>query len=239
MNPVRRLSLFAVALVITTTTACAPLNRANARVRAIEDTLAISRAAKARLDSVFMPLGFSAPDSFLVAFETTRGRFDVMVHRRWAPVGTERFYELVHRRFYDSVVVFRVVKRFVAQFGINGAPAVSAAWAPRRIADDPTRESNRRGRISFASAGPHTRTTQVFINFADNPRLDTLGVGYPPFGEVVAGMDVVDSVYAEYPRTPSQDSIRIQGNAYLHREFPRLDMIRTARIIQEWRGPRG
>ena len=219
MNPIRRLSLFAVALAVTGTTACAPLNRR---------------------DSTYMPLTFSAPDSFLVAFETTRGRFDVMAHTAWAPVGTERFYELVHRRFYASVIVFRVVKGFVAQFGMNGDPAVSAAWSNRRLADDRVRQSNTRGRVSFASGGPNTRTTQIFINFSDNVRLDTSGtIGYPPFAEVVAGMDVVDSLQAEYGGAPSrfQDSIRRQGNAYLRRAYPKLDMIRTARIVREWRRP--
>ena len=246
MNSLRRLAAFSVVLGAVTTTACAPLNRARAGLAATQDTLASSRAALARRDSVFMPLDFSTPDSFLVAFETTRGRFDVMAHTRWAPVGAGRFYELVHRRFYDSVIVFRLVKGFVAQFGIHGDPRVSAAWRDRRLADEPNLQSNTRGRISYARSGPGTRTTQLFINYGNNSRLDAAtridsvtALGYPPFGEVVRGMEVVDSLYAEYGGAPSerQPDIQREGNAFLHREFPKLDMIKTARILQEWRRP--
>jgi len=226
MNSRLRLALF-VSITAIVATACAPFNRPGARMRA-------------QRDSAFMPLDLATPDSFLVAFETTRGRFDVMARKAWAPVGTDRFYELVHRHFYDSVIVFRVVKGFVAQFGISGDPAVNAAWRNRRIADDPVREGNKRGRLAFARGGPQTRTTQLFINFADNVRLDTSGtIGFPAFAEVVRGMEAVDSLYAEYGGAPSsrQDSISRQGNAYLRRAFPKLDMIRTARIVQEWRPP--
>jgi peptidyl-prolyl cis-trans isomerase A (cyclophilin A) len=226
MNSRLRLGLF-VTITVIVATACAPFNRTGARMRA-------------QRDSVFMPLDLATPDSFLVAFETTKGRFDVMARKAWAPVGTDRFYELVHRHFYDSVIVFRVVKGFVAQFGISGDPAVSAAWRNRRIADDQVREGNKRGRLAFARGGPGTRTTQLFINFADNARLDTSGViGFPAFAEVVRGMEVVDSLNGEYGGAPSgrQDSISRQGNAYLRRAFPKLDAIRTARIVQEWRPP--
>lgn len=227
MTPFVRLSAFAVVLVVSAS-ACAPFNRAETRARAARD-------------SVFMPLDFSAPDSFLVAFETTRGRFDVKAHRRWAPIGTERFYELVHRRFYDSVFFHRVVKGFVAQFGMSGNPDVSAAWSRRRLPDDSVREGNGRGRLAFARGGPNSRTTQLYVNLANNARLDTSGtIGFPAFAEVVSGMEVVDSLYAEYGSRPNQaqDSIRAVGlNTYFARAFPKLDMIRTARIIQEWRRP--
>jgi peptidyl-prolyl cis-trans isomerase A (cyclophilin A) len=229
MKPAVRLSAF-VALTAVVATACAPFNRAETRARVTRD-------------SVFMPLDFAAPDSFLVGFETTRGRFDVMARSSWAPIAADRFYELVHRHFYDSAVVFRVVKGFVAQFGMASNPAVGAAWRNRRLADEPNRESNKRGRVSFARGGPGSRTTQVYINLADNARLDTSGtLGYPPFAEVVRGMEVVDSFYAEYngaPVSPRQDSISRQGNAYLLRVFPKLDMIKSARILQEWRRPPG
>jgi peptidyl-prolyl cis-trans isomerase A (cyclophilin A) len=248
LTPLSRLAAFTLVLGIVATTACVPLNRAKTQALAVRDTLAQTRDSLARTrsalsqrDSVFMPLTFSTPDSFLVAFETTKGRFDVMAHRAWAPVGSGRFYELVHRRFYDSVIVYRIVKGFVAQFGINGDPAVSAAWNTRRLADEPNTQSNTRGRISFARGGAGTRTTQVFINYGNNVRLDTASsLGYPPFGEVVRGMEVVDSLYAEYGGAPSgrQGEISRQGNAFLRDSFPRLDMIRTARIIQEWRRPR-
>ena len=215
-----RLTVFATALLTASAIACAPLNRGG----------------------TVMPLAFSTPDSFLVAFETTRGRFDVMAHSQWAPVGTDRFYELVHRRFYDDVVIYRVIKGFVAQFGINGDPAVSAAWRTRRIADEPVRQGNKRGRLAYARGGAGTRTTQLYINYADNARLDTLnGFGFPAFAEVVSGMEVVDSLYNEYGARPAarQDSISRLGNAWLRREFPKLDMIKTARIVREWRRPPG
>jgi peptidyl-prolyl cis-trans isomerase A (cyclophilin A) len=182
-----------------------------------------------------------APDSFRVAFETTRGRFDVVAHRAWAPAGVDRFYDLVRRRYYDDVSFFRVVPGFVAQFGLSGDPRVSDAWRANTIPDEPVRETNRRGRISFARGGRNTRTVQLFINLRDNPRLDTLNAfGFPPIGEVVDGMQVVDSLYSGYgeavPRGqgPVQDSIRAQGNAYLARGFPRLDYIRRARVVRKW-----
>ncbi|MFN2565069.1 MAG: peptidylprolyl isomerase [Gemmatimonadaceae bacterium] len=184
----------------------------------------------------------AAPDSFRVAVETSRGRFDVVAHRGWAPNGVDRFYVLVRRQYYDDARFFRVVSGFVAQFGLSGDPRVTEAWRPRSIADEPVRQSNRRGRIAFARGGPNTRTTQLFINLRDNPRLDTLnGFGFPPIAEVVAGMEVVDSLYAGYgegqPRGngPPQDSIRALGNEYLRRAFPRLDFIQRARVVREWR----
>jgi cyclophilin family peptidyl-prolyl cis-trans isomerase len=245
MIPRWRLSTFCIAVAVAASTACAPLNRAKVSLSAASDTLAATRdslrnvrAALAHRDSVFMPLDFATPDSFVVAFETTKGRFDVMAHRRWAPVGVDRFYELVHRRFYDSVFFHRVVKGFVAQFGMNGAQGVGAAWSGRRLADDPPRESNTRGRISFARSGPASRTTQLFINFGNNARLDSANaIGYPPFGEVVRGIEVVDSLNSEYGSAPNArgDSLQAQGNSYFLRAFPNLDMIKTARVIQEWR----
>jgi peptidyl-prolyl cis-trans isomerase A (cyclophilin A) len=237
MMPARRLVFFSFGVVCV---ACAPLNHAKLQARAAADSLVAARdSLKSTRDSLrYFALDATTPDSFLVAFETTRGRFDVMAHTSWAPVGADRFYDLVRRSFYDSTTVFRVVKGFVAQFGISGNPKVSAAWRNRRLGDDRARENNTRGRVSYASGGPGTRTTQLFINYADNVRLDTLGgIGYPPFGEVVRGMEVVDSLYAEYGGAPSarQDSISRLGNEYLRRNYPKLDMIRTARVIQEWR----
>lgn len=226
MNPKLRLGVFLALTAALATTACAPFNRAATRARAIRD-------------SSYMPLDFAAPDSFLVAFETTKGRFDVKAHRRWAPAGTDRFYELVHRRFYDSVYFHRVVKGFVAQFGMNPDSAVSAAWGGRRLVDEPVREGNKRGRLAFARGGPNTRTTQLYVNIGENVRLDTANTyGFPAFAEVVNGMAVVDSLNSEYGSAPNAagDSIRRYGlNAYFRRAFPKLDMIKTARVIQEWR----
>lgn len=176
-----------------------------------------------------------APDQFRVRFSTTKGDFIVAVTREWAPLGADRFYNLVKSGYFDEVTFFRVLDGFMAQFGIHGDPEVNAAWEPARIPDDPVRQSNSRGFISFATAGPDTRTTQLFINYADNSRLD--GMGFSPLGRVVEGMDVVDSLYSGYgegaPRGggPSQALIKSQGNSYLRREFPRLDYIRRADLL--------
>jgi peptidyl-prolyl cis-trans isomerase A (cyclophilin A) len=190
----------------------------------------------------------AVPDSFVVAFETSRGRFDVMARKDWAPTGVDRLYTLIHSRHYDNARFFRVVKDFVAQFGLSGNPKIDNAWKIRRIADEPVRHTNARGTIAYARGGPGTRTVQIFINLRANPRLDTLGgFGFPPVAEVVDGMAVVDSLYAGYgdgaarsgPQPgragPSQDSISMQGNAYLLRGWPKLDYIKSARVVKEWR----
>jgi len=176
------------------------------------------------------------PEVYKVRFETSEGPFTVEVHKAWAPEGAERFYRLVERRFYDDARFFRVVRDFVAQFGINGDPRVEAVWRNLTIKDDPVVESNRRGSVTFATSGPNTRTTQVFINLADNTRLDKLG--FAPFGRVIGGMDVVDRFYTAYgeapPRGsgPDQEQIERRGNDYLLERFPRLDYIKTARIVE-------
>ena len=181
-------------------------------------------------------LAAPAPDSFLVALVTSRGPIVVIAHRGWAPRGVDRFYSLVRAGFFDDARFFRVVKGFVAQFGLPADPKVGQAWSTQAMPDDSVRHSNRHGALSFASAGPNTRTTQLFISLADNVRLDTYGgVGFPPIGEVVEGLAQIDSLNAEYGEAPSQDSIRLQGNAYLARVFPKLDYIKSARISREWR----
>jgi len=178
----------------------------------------------------------AVPDSFVVALTTSRGPVTLVVHRDWAPLGAERFYRLVQESFFDGARFFRVVKGFVVQFGLPADPRVGRAWVSRAIADDPVRHSNRRGTLVFASAGPNSRTTQLFINLADNPRLDTFGrVGFPPIGVVTDGMAAVDALNGEYGETPSQDAIQLYGNAYLERNYPRLDYIQTARVAREWR----
>jgi peptidyl-prolyl cis-trans isomerase A (cyclophilin A) len=176
-----------------------------------------------------------APDTFRVAFETTRGDFVVEARRDWAPHGVDRFYNLVREGFYDGVRFFRVIDGFMAQFGISADPAVAGAWQGARIPDDPVVASNSRGRISFAMAGPGSRTTQLFINYDDNSRLDDMG--FSPIGEVVEGMEIVDSLHAGYGegaprgRGPDQGRIQREGNAYLEEEFPDLDWIRSATIV--------
>ncbi len=170
-----------------------------------------------------------APDSFRVAFETTRGSFVVDVIRAWSPRGVDRFHELVSSGYFTDVAFFRVLPGFVAQFGMHGDPAVNRRWDDRPIPDDPVVRSNKRGTIVFATAGPNTRGNQFFINYADNTGLDRQG--FSPFGRVVEGMGVVDSIYADYGEAPDQSRIAAEGNAYLKREFPRLDYVKSARIV--------
>jgi peptidyl-prolyl cis-trans isomerase A (cyclophilin A) len=170
-----------------------------------------------------------APDSFRVAFETTRGNFVVDVIRAWSPRGVDRFHELVNAGYFTDVAFFRVLPGFVAQFGMHGDPSVNKRWDDKPIADDPVVQSNKRGTIVFATAGPNTRGNQFFINFGDNSRLD--GQGFSPFGRVVEGMGVVDSIYAGYGEEPDQSRVAAEGNAYLKRSFPRLDYIKSARVV--------
>jgi peptidyl-prolyl cis-trans isomerase A (cyclophilin A) len=161
--------------------------------------------------------------------------FVIEVQRDWAPYGADRFYELVKNGYFDGQRFFRVLSGFMAQFGIHGDPKVSAAWRERRIPDDPVKQSNTRGMVSFATAGPNTRTTQVFINYADNSALD--GQGFAPFGRVVEGMDAVDRLFAGYGegaprgRGPDQGRIQGEGEAYLARDFPKLDSVKRATIV--------
>lgn len=180
----------------------------------------------------------TAPDVFRARFDTTEGPFVIEVHRDWSPLGADRFYNLVSNGYYDGVRFFRVVSGFMAQFGINGDPAVNAAWKKTAIADDPVTQSNTRGMVSFAMAGPGSRTTQLFINYVDtNVRLDRMG--FSPFGKVVEGMEVVDALHAGYGEGapygsgPRQDRIENEGNTYLSAEFPELDYIKSARIVKK------
>jgi peptidyl-prolyl cis-trans isomerase A (cyclophilin A) len=175
------------------------------------------------------------PEVYRASFETSRGSFVIEVTKSWAPEGAERFYRLLQQRFYDDARFFRVVRNFVAQFGINGNPVVEAHWRDMTFADDSVKQSNLRGTITFATSGPNTRTTQVFINLKDNAQLDKRG--FAPFGKVVEGMEVVDRLYNGYgdspPRGegPDQTLIETQGNAYLESKFAMLDYIRRARIV--------
>ena len=172
------------------------------------------------------------PDQYKVKFETSCGDFVVEVHREWAPKGADRFHELVTAGFYDECRFFRVVPGFMVQWGMNGDPSVYAKWKDKEFADDPVKKSNTRGMMSFASRGPNTRTTQLFINFADkNARLD--GLGFAPFAEVVEGMEVVDKINSQYGENPQQPSIEAKGNEYLNARFPKLDYIKKATIVTE------
>jgi peptidyl-prolyl cis-trans isomerase A (cyclophilin A) len=174
-----------------------------------------------------------APATFEAKFTTTKGTFVVTVHRSWAPRGADRFYNLVRARFYDGNEFFRVVKGFVVQFGISGSPAVSSAWQNANLADDPVKASNTVATITYADAGPNTRTTQVFINLGNNAaNLDRLG--FAPFGKVTAGMTIVKKLYGGYDDQPTnmQGAIASQGNAFLKKRFPKLDSVIRARIVK-------
>ncbi len=170
----------------------------------------------------------TAPETYKVKVTTPKGDFVVQVTRAWAPLGADRFYNLVRSGFFTDAYFFRIVKGFVTQFGIHSNPAVAKAWRAANIADDPVKESNKRGTLSFATAGPNTRTTQIFINLVDNARLD--GMGFSPFGQVIEGMDVVDKLYDGYGEAPDQGMIQEQGGAYLKKNFPLMDSIRAAII---------
>jgi len=176
-----------------------------------------------------------APDVFHAEFTTGSpdGSFVVEVHRSWAPKGADRFYSLVRSGFYDNCRVFRAVKGFVAQFGINGNPSVQSKWrgASADIKDDPVIQRNARGTIVFATSGPNTRTTQVFININDNSFLDSQG--FAPFGRVIGtGMDAVDAFYKGYGEKPDQGEIQTQGNSYLQANFPQLSYFKAATIVK-------
>lgn len=170
-----------------------------------------------------------APAVFKAAFATTAGDFVVEVHRDWAPLGADRFYNLVRNGYFTNAAFFRVVPGFVVQFGLNASPDVNKVWDHATIHDDPVIQSNKRGNLVFATAGPNTRTTQLFINYADNSRLD--GMGFAPFGTVVQGMDVVDKIFPGYGESPGQHQITSQGDAYLKANFPKIDKIKLARIV--------
>ena len=174
------------------------------------------------------PPNEKAPDTYKVNFETSKGLVVVEVNRADAPNGADRFYNLVKAKFFDGTRFFRVVPGFVAQWGIAADPSVSKAWEVP-IQDDPVKTSNARGTLVFAAQSrPNTRTAQMFLNFRDNGRLDQMG--FAPFGKVISGMEFVDQIYSGYGEAPDQERITAEGNAYLEKEFPNLDFIKTATI---------
>jgi peptidyl-prolyl cis-trans isomerase A (cyclophilin A) len=207
-------------LLVMVLSSCSPLGSARNRA--------------ALLDPGSPAMTAQAPDSYRVEFETTQGRIVVEVQREWAPRGADRFYNLARHGFYDGARFFRVIPGFVVQFGVSGEPEITSVWRRSEIRDDPVQESNLRGHVTFATAGANTRTTQVFINLADNERLDSMG--FAPFGRVVEGMEVVDALYDGYgesmPRGqgPIQDRIEREGNLYLEEDFPELDYIVRTRV---------
>ena len=169
-----------------------------------------------------------APDLYRVKFATTHGDFVVEVHRAWAPLGADRFYNLVVNNFFNDAAFFRYVPNFIVQFGLPANPAIGRVWQSANIKDDPVKHGNTKGTLVFATAGPNTRTTQFFINFADNTPLD--GQGFAAFGQVVSGMNIAEGLYSGYGEKPDQGAITSQGKAYLDKNFPKIDSIKSATI---------
>jgi peptidyl-prolyl cis-trans isomerase A (cyclophilin A) len=233
----------AIALVLFTTAAIcsaqtpAPAKSSSPQAATTKKPASTTPAARPAYDRALLRpalLKEKAPDEYKVQFSTTRGDFVVTVTRAWAPLGADRFYNLVKHHFYDNASFFRVLPNFMAQFGISAYPPVNKVWEPAVIKDDPVKQSNVRGYITFATGGPNTRTTQVFINFGDNKRLDH--DGFAPFGQVTDGMKVVDMFYDQYGEGapsgggPDQDQIQKQGKPYLDKGWPKLDYIKTTTI---------
>lgn len=173
-------------------------------------------------------LNETAPDVFDVEFATSKGNFTIRVTRAWAPLGADRFYNLAKHSYFNDAAFFRIVPNFIVQFGLSADPGVNSVWRSANIKDDPVSQSNKPGYITFATAGPNTRTTQLFINLGHNAFLDKQG--FSPFGEVTQGMDVVRGLYAGYGESPDQGAITRQGKAYLDKSFPKLDSIKTTTI---------
>ncbi len=229
----------------STTTTESAATKAAPTTGAASDTAAPNAAPSGPLASVVHPelldpskANAKAPSVFKAKFSTTKGDFVVEVHRDWAPNGADRFYNLVKLGYSDDTRFFRAIDGFMVQFGISGDPAVNAKWQDQGIPDDPVKQSNKRGYVTFAQRGtPNSRSTQVFINYVDgNARLDAMR--FAPFGQVTQGMDVVDSLYKGYGEGapmgmgPDQGRIQAQGNAYLDKQFPKLDAIKHAEILK-------
>lgn len=221
MNKTLSLSAFALVFAVA---ACDPKETKQEPAAAPQQQAQSQPQAKAQ-----------APASYEAKFSTTKGDFVIKVERAWSPNGADRFYELVKTGYFDGAPFFRVVKGFMVQFGIAKEPASSAMWRESRIPDDPMGvKSNARGMVTFAMAGPNTRTTQIFINYGDNSNLD--GMGFTPFGQVVSGMDVVDALNGEYGdgapygNGPSQERLQNEGAAYTRESFPRMDYVKTGKL---------
>lgn len=231
---IRILALISAAVFAS---ACATKEQEAAPVQQQQATTTQTQETRTDMETLMNPAKAveKAPETFKVKFNTTKGDFTLEVTRAWSPLGADRFYNLVKAGFFNDIAFFRVIEGFMVQFGIHGDPAVAAAWRGARIKDDPVVESNKPGYISYAMAGPDTRTTQFFINFGDNANLD--GMGFSPFGKVVDGMSVVNSIYSGYgegaPRGmgPDQGLVQTRGNKYLKADFPKMDYIKSAELL--------
>jgi peptidyl-prolyl cis-trans isomerase A (cyclophilin A) len=196
-------------------------------------SVALAQAPAAPSPELLNPASLTAqaPDQFRVNFATTAGDFVVEVRRAWAPHGADRFYNLVKAGFFTDAAFFRYVPDFVVQFGISPDPRIARAWYNAKISDDPVKQSNSRGTVVFATAGPNTRTTQLFVNLNDNAALDKQG--FSAFGKVVQGMNIVQKLYKGYGEKPEQGRIENEGKAYLDKNFPKLDSVKSATVISE------
>jgi peptidyl-prolyl cis-trans isomerase A (cyclophilin A) len=234
------MTIAAVTLALTsgvaaaqTGTTSAPARRGGTATRGTAARGAARGAAVSNKAKLMTPaqLNEKAPDLFKARFDTSAGMVVIEVHREWAPLGADRFYNLVKYGFYDEVRFFRVLEGFMAQFGMNGDPSIQRVWSEANFKDDPPKQGNKRGSVTFAKASaPNSRSTQVFINFVDNDFLDPQG--FAPFGQVVEGMESVDKLYKGYGRNnvPDQGRIINEGNAYLNKEYPKLDFVKKASI---------
>jgi peptidyl-prolyl cis-trans isomerase A (cyclophilin A) len=219
-------------LLLTSIVLCSALLAQTPASKSAATKGAASRAGTAAArPSLMSPasLHAKAPDLFKAQFMTTKGDFIVEVHRDSAPMGADRFYNLVKNGFFTNAAFFRVVPGFIVQFGLNASPAINKVWEHASIKDDPVMGSNSRGTLVFATAGPNTRTTQLFINFGNNAGLDRQG--FAPFGTVTDGMDVVDKINPGYGERPDQQRITEEGDAYLVKNFPMIDKIKMAKIL--------
>lgn len=205
---------------------------------------ALAVAACGRNAALYDPtpamLSAPAPDSFVVGVETSEGTFRIRMHRSWSPLAVDRVYHLMSHDFYAGARIYRMVPGFVAQWGFSGDPRLDSTWRARPVDDEPAVTSNQRGVVSFARSGPRTRSYTLFVNLADNSRLDTLAangvVGYPPIGVIEGDVAIVDGFYSAYGMTGEmQDSIRVRGNDYVRRVYPQLDSIISTRIETRWR----
>jgi len=240
-KPRRRIAWVTAAVLSGTLGGTAPCSSSAAltdTAPALPVIAALAAPRSALLDPVQPPGRRQAPEVFRARCETSKGDFVVEIRRAWAPHGADRFFSLAAAGFFDDSRYFRVVAGFIAQFGIAGDPAVTAVWRDRTIPDDPVRQSNVRGTIAYAMTGPGTRSTQLYINLADNRRLD--GQGFAPIGRVAGGMDAVDRLYAGYGeqsgggmRGGRQEKLLAGGNAWLDAEFPKLDRLLRVRILEE------
>jgi peptidyl-prolyl cis-trans isomerase A (cyclophilin A) len=174
-----------------------------------------------------------APAVYKAQFTTTKGDFVIEVHRDWAPIAADRFYNLVRAGFFTNAAFFRVVPNFMVQFGLSANPAVNKAWSNANMIDDPVKQSNKRGYVTFARTGaPNSRSTQLYINYKDNLFLDPPSQqGFAPFGTVTDGMDVVDKISSAYGERPDQGQITAEGDAYISKNFPNIDKIKSAKIL--------